>query len=237
MSGEWESWRGTGRPSPSRETKFSGATGDREKIIFPIQLTTSRIGNLTRLILLNSVRKHQIQPEYGEWAGWRGTGWPSPSRETKFLGPNGDREIFIFPVQVTTSRIGNLTRLILLSSESKHQIQPEYGKWAGWRGTGWPNPSRETKFSGRRERGQENVHFPCSGSWPRAEFASLSGWSYIYIVSKGVIENTRLRGSLPFLGACQLKNMSNFAPAKKKPCYSGHYSTQFILLVLIVVVI
>ena len=25
----------------------------------------------------------------------------------------GDREIFIFPVQLTTSRIGNLTRLIL----------------------------------------------------------------------------------------------------------------------------
>ena len=30
---------------------FSGANGDREKIIFPVQLTTSRIGNLTRLIL------------------------------------------------------------------------------------------------------------------------------------------------------------------------------------------
>ena len=30
------------------------------------------------------------------------------SRETKFSGANGDREIFIFPVQVTTSRIGNL---------------------------------------------------------------------------------------------------------------------------------
>ena len=35
-----------------------------------------------------------------------------PSRETKFLGANGDREIFIFPVQLTTSRIDNLTRLI-----------------------------------------------------------------------------------------------------------------------------
>ena len=34
------------------------------------------------------------------------------SRESKFSGANGDREIFIFPVQLTTSRIGNLTRLI-----------------------------------------------------------------------------------------------------------------------------
>ena len=38
-----------GRPSPSDEIKFSGANGDREIPIFPVQLTTSRIGNLTRL--------------------------------------------------------------------------------------------------------------------------------------------------------------------------------------------
>ena len=31
-------------------TKFSGANGDSEILIFPAQLTTSRIGNLTRLI-------------------------------------------------------------------------------------------------------------------------------------------------------------------------------------------
>ena len=31
-----------------------------------------------------------------------------PSRETKFSGANADREIFIFPVQLTMSRIGNL---------------------------------------------------------------------------------------------------------------------------------
>ena len=42
---------GTGQPNPSRETKLSGANGDRGIIlIFPVQLTTSRIGNLTRLI-------------------------------------------------------------------------------------------------------------------------------------------------------------------------------------------
>ena len=32
--------------------------------------------------------------------------------ETKFSGTHGDKGIFIFPVQLTTSRIGNLTRLI-----------------------------------------------------------------------------------------------------------------------------
>ena len=48
---EMSGGRGTGRlPNPSRETKFSGANGDREISIFPLQLTTSRIGNLTRLI-------------------------------------------------------------------------------------------------------------------------------------------------------------------------------------------
>ena len=59
----------------------------------------------------NPVSKRQIQPEYGEW---RGTGRPNPSRLTKFSGANGDREIIIFPVQLTTSRIDSLTRLIFL---------------------------------------------------------------------------------------------------------------------------
>ena len=35
-----------------------------------------------------------------------------PSRETKFSGANADREIFTFTVQLTTSRISNLIRLI-----------------------------------------------------------------------------------------------------------------------------
>ena len=39
-----------GRLNPSRETKFLGTHGDKGNIIFPVQLTTSRIGNLTRLI-------------------------------------------------------------------------------------------------------------------------------------------------------------------------------------------
>ena len=37
-------------PNPFRETKFSGANADREILIFLVQLTTCRIGNLTRLI-------------------------------------------------------------------------------------------------------------------------------------------------------------------------------------------
>ena len=41
-------------------------------------------------------------------------GLPNPSRGTKFSDANGDREIFIFPVLLITSKIGNHTRLILL---------------------------------------------------------------------------------------------------------------------------
>ena len=40
--------RRTGRPNPSRETKFSGVNGDRAKSIFPVQLTMTRIDNHTR---------------------------------------------------------------------------------------------------------------------------------------------------------------------------------------------
>ena len=39
-----------GRLNLSRETKFSGTYGDRGIFIFPAQLTTSKIGNLTRFI-------------------------------------------------------------------------------------------------------------------------------------------------------------------------------------------
>ena len=38
-------------------------------------------------------------------------GTADPSRDIKFSGANGDRKIFIFPVQL--SRIDNLSRLIL----------------------------------------------------------------------------------------------------------------------------
>ena len=60
----------------------------------------------------NPVSRHQIQPESGDEQAGAGTGLPNPSRETKFSGANADREIFSFPVQLATSRIGNLIRLI-----------------------------------------------------------------------------------------------------------------------------
>ena len=48
--------------NPSRETKFSGANGDRKiRLIFPVQLTASKTGNLiNRLIytLAIGVAKH-----------------------------------------------------------------------------------------------------------------------------------------------------------------------------------
>ena len=40
----------------------------------------------------------------------------NPSREIKFSGANGDWEIFIFPVQLTTTRIGNLIHHLYLYS-------------------------------------------------------------------------------------------------------------------------
>ena len=61
----------------------------------------------------NPVSMHQVQPEYGDEQGWRGTGLPKPSREAKFSGANGVREISIFPVELTTTKVGNLTRLTL----------------------------------------------------------------------------------------------------------------------------
>ena len=48
---------------------------------------------------------------------------------------------------------------------SKHQIQPEYGKWAWWRGTGQRNGTAEPVSRDqirRREQGQRNITFPCS---------------------------------------------------------------------------
>ena len=75
-------------------------------IIFPVQLTTSRIGNLTRLIhtLTICVTIHtyytyfaRLQQEFC-------------IHIHKFSGANGDREkMFVFLVQLTLSRIDNLT--------------------------------------------------------------------------------------------------------------------------------
>ena len=63
----------------------------------------------------NPVSKHRIQPEYGDEQAD-----PGRDCQTRLARPNsqartmrtGKYEIFIFPVQPTTSRIGNLTRVI-----------------------------------------------------------------------------------------------------------------------------
>ena len=59
----------------------------------------------------NPVSKHQVQPEYGDEQADAGRTAEPVSRD-QFSGVNADREIYIFPVQLTTSRIGNLTRSI-----------------------------------------------------------------------------------------------------------------------------
>ena len=76
---------------------------------FPVDLVWFRLSCDHGWIRSGSVnvRKQQQQQQQQ-----RGTGRLNPSRETKFSGTYGDRGIFIFPVQLTTSRIGNLTRLI-----------------------------------------------------------------------------------------------------------------------------
>ena len=58
----------------------------------------------------NPVSKHQIQPERGDEQADAGRDCRDPSRETKSSGANADREILIFLFQLTTCRIGNLTR-------------------------------------------------------------------------------------------------------------------------------
>ena len=62
----------------------------------------------------NPVSKHQIQPEYMEMSRLTrdGTAETVSRDHIPFSGTNPDREILIFPVQLTTSRIVNLTLLI-----------------------------------------------------------------------------------------------------------------------------
>ena len=81
-------------------------------------------------------------------------GLPKPSRETKFSGVNADRENELFPVQLTTSRVDNLTRLIhTLASLSMEMSRLTRD------GTAEP-VSRDQML--RHARGQRNIHFPYS---------------------------------------------------------------------------
>ena len=57
--------------------------------------------------------KHQIQPEYGESSRLTREGTAEPvSRDQIHRRVRGQRGMLIFPVHLTTSRIGNLARLI-----------------------------------------------------------------------------------------------------------------------------
>ena len=78
----------------------------------------------------NPVSKHQVQPEYGDEQANAGRDCRTClCRRARFSGANGDREIFIFPVQLTTSRVSNLTRLILTLAMyiSIHTVEGEKG--------------------------------------------------------------------------------------------------------------
>ena len=65
----------------------------------------------------NPVSKHPIQPEYGDEQADAGRDCRTRLARPKFAGANRDREISISPVQLATSRIGNLTRLILICDD------------------------------------------------------------------------------------------------------------------------
>ena len=56
--------RGDAAENPSRETKFSGANGDREKICFTVQLTASKIGNHNNPVDPYSARSADHRPIY-----------------------------------------------------------------------------------------------------------------------------------------------------------------------------
>ena len=70
------------------------------------------------------------------------------SRDQFLLGATADREMFIFSVQLTTSRIGNLTRLIhtlSLSYMTKHTVV---------------NPARGLLNREKRRRGKTSASPP-----------------------------------------------------------------------------
>ena len=66
----------------------------------------------------NPVSKHQIQPEYGDERADAGRNCRTRLARPNSQARTADREILFFPVsiyfpvQLTTSRIGDLTRLI-----------------------------------------------------------------------------------------------------------------------------
>ena len=73
---------------------------------------------------------------------------------------------------------------------SKYQIQPECGERAGWRGTGRPNLSRETKFSGANEDKEiPGMYFPCLADHER-------GWPPSTVDQHSVISDGHVKPSV-----------------------------------------
>ena len=60
----------------------------------------------------NPVSKHQIQPEFGDEQADAGDGTAESISRDQILRHARGQGSIIFPVQLTTSMIGNLTRLI-----------------------------------------------------------------------------------------------------------------------------
>ena len=91
----------TGLPNPSRETKFSDANGDREKFIFPVKLTTCRIGNLIRLIHSLAIRVtiYRTPPRNSGGIWSREMGSAVPSRVSLLISP------YILRLNLVSSRV------------------------------------------------------------------------------------------------------------------------------------
>ena len=90
-------WRGKGRPNPSRETEIPDANCGRENIIFSGWLTTSRIGNYTRLIytLLKVLNITYIQsPPLGLSPLWPPYAPPPQIERRPYLPGGGDVTVF-----------------------------------------------------------------------------------------------------------------------------------------------
>ena len=72
-------------------------------------------------------KHHRIHPEYGDEQAEAGRDCRTRLAEPNSQARTGaDREIFIFPVELTTSRVGNITRLIhtlAISDDNVYNIQ------------------------------------------------------------------------------------------------------------------
>ena len=66
-------------------------------------------------------------------------------------------------------------------------------RWAGWRGTGLPNPFGEIKFSGANERGPGNNMFPCSAhheqDWKPYRVDPYSWYIYVWPATRQTLAN------------------------------------------------